>query len=144
MGVNQVGVSYTVPAATTYAAVKTFTFDTAVASGICVSWARISCCPGLSRVFMQGSSLSAAVTTGSVTGLHFQSGVSTSRLSAGGRQAISAIRLEAANSSSTSLNCANANVELKLCITISDVLVSDVCVCAGTCGGNASYVDVTG
>jgi len=144
MGVNQVGVSYTVPAATTYTTVKTFTVDTAVASGICVSWARISCCPGLFRVLMQGSSLVAAVTPGSVAGLHFQSGVSTGRLSVSGREAISAIRLEAANSSSTSLNCANANVELKLCITISDAPVADACVCAGTCGGNASYVDVTG
>lgn len=144
MGVNQVNVSYTVPAATAYTTVKTFTVDTAVVSGLCVQWGRISCCPGLLRVVMTGSSLTAAVGLGGSTGQHFQSGVGHSRLSSTVRQALNAIRLEAADSTNTSFKCAGANVELKLCITMSDALLSDPCVCAGNCGGNASYVDVTG
>lgn len=146
MGINQVDVSYNTPVNNgNWHTVKTFTFGPAIASGVCVQWASISCCPGSARVRAEAEGIAATISTVSQSGLHYQSGVGATCISSGGcvRRAMSVIELQAMVSAFTPHNCSGAGVEAKYCITASDFAGSNACVCAGTCSGDFSYVDVT-
>lgn len=138
----EVSFYYAVPAEATWQQVRTFTFDSpAVIASACVQWANISCCRGSARVRITFSGLLSIlqVSTGLGGGQHFQSGVGTaSRSVEVGRAAADAVYYDAYSAA-----CGGARVEVKVCITLSDFIGSNQCVCAGTCGGNSSYVDIT-
>lgn len=138
----EVSFSYAVPAVATWQQVRTFTFDgPAVIASMCVQWANIGCCRGVSRVRTTFSGLvsTLSVSTGSSGGQHFQSGIGTSSRSAGAGRAVA----DAVYYDAYSAECGGARVEVKVCITLSDFIGSNQCVCTGTCGGNSSYVDIT-
>lgn len=131
--------TYEVTINSTWETSKTFTFDSAVLCGICAKWARLSCCPGSTRITMVHDSSTSSISIGSVSGQHYQSGIGTNSFFS--RRVISEVRLETFNNGS-SLNCGGANGEIRVCIVMTDFCISDNCVCDANCSGSLSYVDI--